>query len=297
MWGYGVENEEMFSTTLQHFIAGTETVNFGVNGYSTVQELVRLEKEGLQYEPDVTVLVFVWNDLEDNFDDKNGGRPVAVLEEDNSLRIANRPVRRHWKSPLKQWFRHHSHLFRFVEYSLELFKHNLKGSRRADRSEPTTPTAGNAYAAQDNSKMAGVKFSMTDVYAARGPQIDMAWKTMRLLLNRIKQLATQNGGRLVVVYAALLESTDRGVFAKLIQKAGDDPETTGLNWDRPSNRLGEICAVLDIPYVNLNPVFRKNFKNTELFLKKNPHWSVAGHRLAAQTVAEKIKGFETPLEN
>lgn len=291
MWGYGVENEEMFSAVLQDLISGSETVNFGVNGYSTVQELVRLEIEGLRYEPDVTVLVFVWNDLEDNFDDKHGGRPVAVLEEDNSLRIANRPVRRHWKSPLKQWFRHHSHLFRFGEYNIELLKLKFRDNQRADLSIPKIPAPGVALAAENDKKTARMKFSMTDIYAAPGPEIDFAWKAIEVLLGRIKQLATKEGGRLVVVYAASLEAVDRGIFAKLIRKFGQDPDSMAFNWDRPSNRLGEVCAALDIPYVNLNPVFRQQFKKTELFLKKNPHWSMAGHRLAAQTVAEKIKGF------
>lgn len=291
MWGYGVENEEMFSAVLQDLISGSETVNFGVNGYSTVQELVRLEIEGLRYEPDVTVLVFVWNDLEDNFDDKHGGRPVAVLEEDNSLRIANRPVRRHWKSPLKQWFRHHSHLFRFGEYNIELLKLKFRDNQRADLSIPKIPAPGVAFAAENDKKTARMKFSMTDIYAAPGPEIDFAWKAIEVLLGRIKQLATKEGGRLVVVYAASLEAVDRGIFVKLIRKFGQDPDSMAFNWDRPSNRLGEVCAALDIPYVNLNPVFRQQFKKTELFLKKNPHWSMAGHRLAAQTVAEKIKGF------
>lgn len=291
MWGYGVENEEMFSAVLQDLISGSETVNFGVNGYSTVQELVRLEIEGLRYEPDVTVLVFVWNDLEDNFDDKHGGRPVAVLEEDNSLRIANRPVRRHWKSPLKQWFRHHSHLFRFGEYNIELLKLKFRDNQRADLSIPKIPAPGVAFAAENDKKTARMKFSMTDIYAPPGPEIDFAWKAIEVLLGRIKQLATKEGGRLVVVYAASLEAVDRGIFAKLIRKFGQDPDSMAFNWDRPSNRLGEVCAALDIPYVNLNPVFRQQFKKTELFLKKNPHWSMAGHRLAAQTVAEKIKGF------
>ena len=291
MWGYGVENEEMFSAVLQDLISGSETVNFGVNGYSTVQELVRLEIEGLRYEPDVTVLVFVWNDLEDNFDDKHGGRPVAVLEEDNSLRIANRPVRRHWKSPLKQWFRHHSHLFRFGEYNIELLKLKFRDNQRADLSIPEITAPGVAFAAENDKKTARMKFSMTDIYAPPGPEIDFAWKAIEVLLGRIKQLTTKEGGRLVVVYAASLEAVDRGIFVKLIRKFGQDPDSMAFNWDRPSNRLGEVCAALDIPYVNLNPVFRQQFKKTELFLKKNPHWSMAGHRLAAQTVAKKIKGF------
>jgi hypothetical protein len=263
----------------------------GVNGYSTVQELVRLETDGLRYEPDVTVLVFVWNDLEDNFDDKNGGRPIAVLEKNNSLWIANRPVRKHWKSPLKQWFRHHSHLFRFGEYNMELLKIKFRTNQHAGFSIPEISYPGVVFAANDYQKVAGIKFSMTEIYAPPGPEIDLAWKAVEILLARIKQLSTNEGARLVVVYAASLEAVDRGIFVSLMRDSGQNPDSLTFDWDRPSNRLGDICAALDIHYVNLNPVFRQHFKTSKLFLKKNPHWSAAGHRLAAQTVAQRINGF------
>jgi len=291
MWGYGVENNEMFSTVLQGLVPGSETINFGVNGYSTVQEFVRLETEGLRYEPDVTALVFVWNDLEDNFDDKQGGRPVAVIQDNNTLRITNRPVKRRWKSPVQQWFRHHSHLFRFGEYNLELLKYKLKGRQRAGALIPGIPAPGVAFAADSKQPKNRIKFSISDIYAGPNREIDLAWNAMRLLLSKIKQLATRDGGRLVVVYAASLESVNRRVFKRVIREAGHDPRSSAFNWNRPSGRLKKLCKALDIPYVNLNPVFRRHLKKGPLFLKKNPHWSASGHRLAAQTVAERIKDF------
>jgi hypothetical protein len=291
MWGYGVENTEMFSAVLQDLVPDSETVNFGVNGYSTVQEFVRLETEGMRYEPDVTVLVFVWNDLEDNFDDKRGGRPVAVIQDNNRLRIANRPVRRRWKSPVQQWFRHHSHLFRFGEYNLELLKHKLKGKQRAADWMPGAPVSGIAFAADSEQPNNRMKFSVSDIYAEPNREINLAWNAMRLLLLKIKQLATRDGGRLVVVYAASLESVNRRVFNRVLREAGHDPKSSAFNWNRPSDRLKTLCKALDITYVDLNPVFRRHLKKGPLFLKKNPHWSAAGHRLAAQTVAKRIKDF------
>jgi lysophospholipase L1-like esterase len=244
MWGYGVENSEMFSTVLQELVPGSETINFGVNGYSTVQELVRLETEGLRYEPDVTLLVFVWNDLEDNFDDKNGGRPVAVIQNDNSLRIANRPVKRPWKSPLQQWLRHHSHLFRFGEYNIELLKHKLKDKKQAGDSMPGNPVFGVAFAADNKTPKSRMKFSITDIYARPNREIDLAWSAMHQLLSRIKQLATRDGGHLVVVYAAALEAVKRRIFIRTIREAGYDPKSSEYNWNRPSTRLKKICEVI-----------------------------------------------------
>ena len=291
MWGYGVENEEMFSTILQELIPGTETVNLGVNGYSTVQELVRFETEGLRYEPDLTVLAFCWNDLEDNFDDKEGRRPVAVVEGNNVLRIENRPVRRPWKSPIKQWFQHHSRLFGFGEYCTGLLKHKLKERRRANALTAKPPASDVALPAK-NDKMGVMEFSLVDIYAPPSPEMALAWKAVRLLLSRIKELATKDGGRLVVVYVTEISVAGREVFAKEIRIPGLGPESAALDWDRPSNHLGEVCAALDIPYVDLTPAFRRHPNPSSLFLIGNPHWSAAGHRLTAETVAAKIKDLQ-----
>jgi len=44
----------------------TEVLNFGVGGYCTLAEVELLKVKGLQFKPDVVIVVFVWNDF-DNF--------------------------------------------------------------------------------------------------------------------------------------------------------------------------------------------------------------------------------------
>lgn len=57
-WGYGLKEEERFSDLLKGKFPGLQMINMGVVGYSTDQECVLLEKEGLKYRPD-TLLVLV----------------------------------------------------------------------------------------------------------------------------------------------------------------------------------------------------------------------------------------------
>ena len=291
MWGFGVENEEMFSMILQESVPGSETINLGVNGYSTVQELVRLETEGVLYEPDLTVLAFFWNDLEDNFDDRKERRPIAVIERDDVLRIANRPVKNPWKSPTKQWFQHHSRLFGFGEYCTGLLKHKLKVRRYAKASAAEPPVSGVALPA-NNDKRGVMEFLLSDIYAPPFPEMDLAWKAVHLLLSRIKELATKDGGRLMVVYVGEMGIVSREIFAKEIRDAGLDPESEEFDWDRPSDRLAEMCATLDIPYVDLIHTFRRHPDPFSLFLKGNRHWSSVGHRLAAETVAASVNALQ-----
>jgi len=66
-FGYGVRDGETFSAVLEALDPRREVVNLGVQGYGTDQELLKLEREGLAYAPDVVVLnVCLANDLLDN---------------------------------------------------------------------------------------------------------------------------------------------------------------------------------------------------------------------------------------
>ena len=71
-FGSGVPAEEAFPRLLEAALAAAgagrvESLNAGVVGYNTLQELGRLEDVGLAYRPDVVVLTFVVNDLLESF--------------------------------------------------------------------------------------------------------------------------------------------------------------------------------------------------------------------------------------
>lgn len=68
--GYEVRQDLTFSAVLErylnHHAKNAEVINAGVSGFSTAEELVFLENEGVRYSPDVVVLGFFANDFEDN---------------------------------------------------------------------------------------------------------------------------------------------------------------------------------------------------------------------------------------
>jgi len=103
--GYGLRESETISHRLEELFAdeATEVLNFGVSAYCTRAEIELLEEKGLQFNPDVVVLVFVENDF-DNFN-----REAFPLEG-----TINRPA------VVKTLFRK-SHLFRLTSIRLNLF--------------------------------------------------------------------------------------------------------------------------------------------------------------------------------
>ena len=74
--GWGVEQDEVFTEVLEKDFekdesldCGVEVLNAGVYGYGTVEELLYLEKKGLQLKPDLVLLTFfIGNDIFENFD-------------------------------------------------------------------------------------------------------------------------------------------------------------------------------------------------------------------------------------
>jgi hypothetical protein len=68
--GYEVELQQCFSSVLESELRASglqvEVLNAGVSGFSTAEEYVYLERELLKYEPDLVLVSFYVNDLEDN---------------------------------------------------------------------------------------------------------------------------------------------------------------------------------------------------------------------------------------
>jgi lysophospholipase L1-like esterase len=285
MWGFGVENGEMLSSRLAELLPGTEVVNLAANGYGTVQELVRFELDGAAYAPDWTLLAFTWNDLGDNFDDKDGGRPAVELGADGGVEIANRPVRRPWKTPSTQWLRHESRLFAFLDYARDSVRHRLRAWRRArwlERQPPGTTREAQRVDLRDAEAM---EFSQRERYGPPSPEIDLAWETAGALIAQIDALARASGGRLLVIANAHYEIADRDAFTR---RNGDDPQ---LDWDRPARRLAALCDALGVPFLDLNPVFRSDPAPLSLFFPSNGHWNPRGHALAAEAVAERLRAL------
>lgn len=99
-WGFGVELDERFSEIIERNNPDWEVINAAVSGYGTDQELLYLREKGLAYRPDVVLLVFHENDLENNARSEEYwySKPYFTLAGD-SLEVHNVPVPR---STLKQ---------------------------------------------------------------------------------------------------------------------------------------------------------------------------------------------------
>lgn len=94
-WGYGVDQNHVFSEVLEAALERAEVINAGVSGYSTDQELLWLRTEGVKYRPDLVILQMAGNDEEMNRRKVAYlvyPKPMFSLTEGDELRLHNVPV-------------------------------------------------------------------------------------------------------------------------------------------------------------------------------------------------------------
>jgi GDSL-like lipase/acylhydrolase family protein len=121
---YSVPLEDRIAEVAQRELPGTQIIALGTGGYSTDQELLWLESEGLRYSPDLVVVLFCINDVwyNNRASYPRGAKPVFQIAGD-SLRLTGVPVPRvlaaaptHFS--LKHWIGEHSHLLRLVRRAM-----------------------------------------------------------------------------------------------------------------------------------------------------------------------------------
>ncbi len=99
-WGYGVADDEVFTTVVEQELRGLtsnwEVINTGVSGWGTTQEYLYLMDEGFGYSPDIVVLaMFLGNDLANNSTSPEYGRHKPIFL-DTDLELVNVPVPKPW---------------------------------------------------------------------------------------------------------------------------------------------------------------------------------------------------------
>jgi len=137
-----------------------EVINTGVSGFSTAEELVYLENEGVKYKPDYVVLGFFANDYEDNI--KAG---FFKLHEDESISIEKHEhipgVRIQnfiYAIPLVKWLSENSYFYSLVFNKTWLaFKDLLARSAEKKVSEYAVPTQQDFSNYQSDLTMALIK--------------------------------------------------------------------------------------------------------------------------------------------
>jgi len=258
--------EESFPSVVEHELSQetgrrVEVLNASVSGWGTDDELKYLTRYGMQWKPDLILVVMtLHNDISDNLREQFHTIRNGVLVEQPP---PDETLLRYELLQAKAYLSTESHAYRLL--------------MRARRAREVRDTAS-----QLHSHVVALFRSPTDAQISRGLEL-----TTRLL-ERMQALAESERSRFVVVMLPLaVQLSDLG-FAEFARSAPGSPGQ--LEIDRPQRLMSRVGDHLGVAVIDLLPGFRDwtVHGGRSLYLERDGHWNERGHRLAADLVAREL---------
>ncbi len=255
-YGIGSENGETFVERINAHFPQSEVINTGANAYGQRQELALLDTLGAALKPDVIVLMFFWNDPEDNL---GVPTPNFMISDDDSVIRTDMKVPASF-NPLalrkdlqiaepRQRLLRRTYLYKLFKEGARGFRHRLFGGK-----ERTIQTVEKKEA---------------------------AWKITRELLRAIKLRSREIGSSLIVV-----SIPDYQLVA---------PQTGLLKGQKTLNieiesELREACDEIGIEYLDMLPELARvqAASTAPLYYLTDRHLTPLGNAAVAKILAPAI---------
>jgi len=263
--GYLVNDDEVFSAALAD--QGVRTINHGVAGYSTDQELLLFREVVEEYKPAATVLLFFDNDVWFNAQamEYRSAKPHFELVK-RKLVLQGVPV-----APPDPSIAASPAAQRPREWRLESL---LKGAAR----QVETPGASGPLEPVNEFL----------VYRREQPEsIARAWRLTEALLIELQTEAKAVGSDFVVFYVPTVAAVDDGAWEQTKQLYGMADKEWSIR--EVEHDLAEFCAREDIPLILPTERFRQETSaGKTLYYRQDGHWNPEGHRIAAELIGEYL---------
>jgi len=259
-YGLGAADGETFVARIAAAWPDVEVVNAGCNGYGQRQELAILDTLGAALRPDLTVVMFFWNDVEDNikrtapaFRRDAGGRvmrtdlkvpadfdPLALRQSAPSPRLAERKP--FWTL---------GYLRELVREAKVGLRGGLLGGARRKIQTPAERAA--------------------------------AWPVTAELLGLLQARAAEIGTRLVVVSIPDYNQVDPAAAYRGIEPVNYDIES----------QLAQVTRDLGIPYIDLLPEMQLRFQAGQpaWYYARDRHLTPAGNAVLAGILQVRLADF------
>ena len=256
--GIGVEARETFTRLVTERLNADasgmrfDAINSGVPSYSTREETLYLEEQGLQLEPDIVLLAFyVGNDIVDNtrtsWSRVVGGDLVDPEPHPGVLPLAVRRV-----------LARHSQLYHFLWPIQRRLRGHADEEHRAEQR----------------------MFAIYDRPTA--PNIAPAWQATERWLARLVHVTRTHGVTLGVVLIPERLQVDTASWGTTAARLNDG--AAEYRRDRPERQLVEMLGRLHVPTLDLLGALQSAVPGQSLYFRLDGHWTPAGHRVAADAI-------------
>ncbi len=298
--GYRVQFDELFSEELERRLSGNlareiEVINAGTGGYSTDQELLYFRTEGIRYSPDLTILLFYYNDLKYNLLDHywRGPKPLFQFDADGKLVLHSVPGPNSAPATRRGSRRGRAEAFqltdpktwyvpRLVSFGLSVAGRNF--SRAFGKSLLESDDA--AESAELASEGDGVPGAEDSLRLHRSMTAEM-WRMAAALLAEVERESRSINSRFLIFYVP--QRAD--VYANVNKDAGDVKIQTrrdAVGWNLGVIAARESLDLLD-PLAEMRRVAARELASgVMLYPPDDRHWSAAGHAVAGEILAAHL---------
>ena len=256
-WGACVERDETFLERLEVIFNENsnntkyEVFNWGVSAWGTAQQLLLLEREALDYKPDLIILqYFLGNDLEENmysniFKLDESGTLIRSYHGRRKLTRIKRIIK---QIPFYPFLAQHSHFVNFMRLSLISF---VEDEHRKYVST-ALPDKKNEYG------------------------LDLT----RTLLTRIFNICRENDIKIAMI---IIPGSDDIPKTEINLRPSQKSEVS-----RERKVIEKVCSESSVPLLDFTDVFNQGAVSS-IYFKKDIHFTPYGHKLAAESIAAFLK--------
>lgn len=282
VWGYGVNNDEIFTEVLEKKLgSGFEILNFGVSGYGTDQELLQFKSKILEFEPDMLIVSFYNNDIENIISSRQYGysKPLFILE-NGSLRLSNVPVsreeiesRRHSLLDYTNFFlSHYSHAFVFLKQKMISFYYSAEVKWRAIFNL--------------EQEYFGIRILKKD----QDKQYKEGWELFDSILKEFGSVGKKNDIKIILMHMPDKVQVDKELFETRLRVFGKKSEDYDLL--KPSVLLKQSAGRHNMTFIDILPYFLAQENAKRYYFRFDDHLNVEGNRAVAEALYKEIENFE-----
>lgn len=253
-YGLGSGDDETFVHLVDEALERTEVINSGCNGYGQREQLAVLDTLGESLRPDLVVLMFFWNDLEDN---SRRTKPEFRLDSEGRVERADRKPRAREKfDPLAHAAPADLEKMRTGGLYLErVLTEGLKGLRY---------------------RIFGIK----ERSITTGEEKEAAWEVTERLLGLAQKRCEEIGTRLFVVSIPDHNRVDPGARIRGIEPIHFEIE----------DRLAEICARIGVDHHDPTEAMRRAREDSDvpLYYYADRHLTPRGNAALAEVLVPLV---------
>jgi hypothetical protein len=273
--GVQVDLEQTYTYLLEEKLsranAPVEVLNFGMNGYGPIQELLLFRREVSRYQPDLVILAtFVDNDIADCHRQLSTHGPNSVYLKENSAQlefdqqyVAEETLRYH-RQPIHS-LRKYSVLYHVVRKA-------LKRRQPAGQADPGghVPRRYQLYETSPEARW------------------EEAWKTYERILAAFRVETTTKQIPFIVLIVPAGQVVDSTAWENVLKT---HPAMQEKTWDRegPGNRLLSLARKHDVLVCQPVETFRKALGQEPLFFGNVGHMTPKGHDVMASALERFVR--------